>query len=313
MFRKMPFVLLGMIIVVGVAYPWISPTSQSVLYGISLSLKSLIVFTLPFLIFGLLFKTAVQLSKSASKWILLILVSICLSNCISTLLSYTVGSFAYQFDLTMSLPEETLSLVPIGDFSLPKVIGNGTAMFSGLILGVLCGWIKPVLAGRVSNFLEKVVSFVLRAFLYVIPVFIIGFVVKLMHDGVLNLILRNYSLIFALIAGAVFSYICILYLVIHKFKGKAFIQSIKNMLPAAIAGFGSMSSAAVMPLTILGTEKNSKNPDVARSIIPVTVNIPLMGDCFAIPIFAFAVMKSFGVAEPAFYELSDLCSLLCPS
>jgi Na+/H+-dicarboxylate symporter len=30
------------------------------------------------------------------------------------------------------------------------------------------------------------------------------------------------------------------------------------------------------------------------------VNIHLIGDCFAIPIFAFAIMKSFGIAEPAF-------------
>ena len=72
------------------------------------------------------------------------------------------------------------------------------------------------------------------------------------------------------------------------------------MLPAAIAGFGSMSSAAAMPLTIIGAEKNSKNSDLARSVIPITVNIHLVGDCFAIPIFAFAVMKSFGIAEPSF-------------
>jgi Na+/H+-dicarboxylate symporter len=61
-----------------------------------------------------------------------------------------------------------------------------------------------------------------------------------------------------------------------------------------------MSSAAAMPLTILGTEKNTKNADLAGSIIPATVNVHLMGDCFAIPIFAFAILKSFGVAEPTF-------------
>jgi Na+/H+-dicarboxylate symporter len=57
-----------------------------------------------------------------------------------------------------------------------------------------------------------------------------------------------------------------------------------------------------MPLTILGTEKNSKHPDIARSIIPATVNIHLIGDCFAIPIFAFAVMKSFGFTEPSIFS-----------
>ena len=53
-----------------------------------------------------------------------------------------------------------------------------------------------------------------------------------------------------------------------------------------------------MPLTLNGTEKNSANPLLARSIISATVNIHLIGDCFAIPIFAFAILKSFGLPNP---------------
>src|SRR5262249_43977507 len=35
-------------------------------------------------------------------------------------------------------------------------------------------------------------------------------------------------------------------------------------------------------------------------VIPSTVNIHLIGDCLAIPIFAFAILKNFGMAEPSF-------------
>jgi Na+/H+-dicarboxylate symporter len=63
-----------------------------------------------------------------------------------------------------------------------------------------------------------------------------------------------------------------------------------------------MSSAAAMPLTIIGTEKNAQNKDLARSVIPATVNIHLIGDCFAIPILAYAILKSFNVAEPLFMD-----------
>jgi Na+/H+-dicarboxylate symporter len=74
---------------------------------------------------------------------------------------------------------------------------------------------------------------------------------------------------------------------------------VKNILPAAATGFGAMSSAAAMPLTILGAEKNAKDKSLAASFIPATVNIHLIGDCFAIPIFAFAILKSFGLPEPS--------------
>jgi Na+/H+-dicarboxylate symporter len=300
MFRKMPFILLAVIVIVGISCPWLTPTYQSILYGISLSLKSLIVFVLPFIIFGLLFKTSVQLSKQASKWILFIIIIICLSNFISTLLSYAVGSFAYQLDLSMDPPSDSDSLIPWGDVSLPKLVDNSLAMFAGLLLGIVFGCLRPVLAHQVASSFEKIIGVVLKSFLYVIPLFVAGFIVKMMHDGVMGYILRSYSLIFVLVAGTVFTYIGLIYFIANGFHYQAVIRSIQNMIPAAIAGFGSMSSAAAMPLTIIGTEKNSKNPGIAGSIIPATVNVHLIGDCFAIPVFAFAIMKSFGAPEPAF-------------
>lgn len=300
MFRKMPFILLAMMILVGGFGQWIPPLFQSILYGMSLSIKSLIIFVLPFVVFGLLFKTTIHFANKASKMILLILVGICCSNFISTLLSYSVGTLAYQFDLSMAFPNETVALLPAWDFSLPKWIGNSQAMFSGIILGMILGWTKPGLAKVISSQLEKMINWILKGILFLIPIFIMGFVIKMHHDQVMSYIFRNYALIFVLIASAVFAYIAFIYLIVNQCQVKTCIHSLKNMLPAAIAGFGSMSSAAAMPLTILGTEKNSNNPDLARSIIPATVNIHLMGDCFAIPIFAFAVMKGFGVAEPAF-------------
>lgn len=300
MFRKMPVILLAIMIVVGCLGQWIPPFYQSILYGVSLTIKSFIVFVLPFIVFGLLFKTATHFANKASKMILLILFAICCSNYFSTLLSYSVGTFTYHFDLSMSFPDEADTLLPAWNFSFPKWIGNDVAMFLGLFFGVILSWAKLDLARVISSRLEKIINLVLKGVLIVIPFFITGCVVKMHHDQMMSYIFRNYALIFVVIALAVFSYIALIYFVANRFRSKAFIKSLKNMLPAAIAGFGSMSSAAAMPLTILGTEKNSKNRDLARSIIPATVNVHLIGDCFAIPIFAFAVMKSFGVAEPTF-------------
>ena len=300
MFRKMPFILLALILLIGGFGQWISPFYQSILYGMSLSIKSLIVFILPLIVFGLLFKSGAHFAHQASKMILFIVAAICCSNFISTLLSYSVGNFAYQLDISMHFPLEAEALQPIWEFSFPKWIGNGQAMISGLLLGVILTWIKPSLAQTISARIGKVINILLKGILFIIPLFIAGFVVKMHHDRVMSYIFHNYALIFALIASAVFIYIALLYLMISRYQSLSFMTSLKNMLPAAIAGFGSMSSAAAMPLTILGTEKNVKNREMARSIIPATVNIHLIGDCFAIPIFAFAVMKGFQVAEPSF-------------
>ncbi|MGL5263555.1 MAG: cation:dicarboxylate symporter family transporter, partial [Candidatus Rhabdochlamydia sp.] len=108
-------------------------------------------------------------------------------------------------------------------------------------------------------------------------------------------------LIFILVAISQFIYIACIYLVSNRFNFPSFLQALKNMLPAAITGFSSMSSAAAMPLTIIGSEKNTQNPSLTRLATPLTVNTHLIGDCFAIPIFAFAIMKNFGIPEPTFF------------
>lgn len=300
MFRKMPFLLLAEIILLGLIHQWIPLDVKSFFYGISLSIKSIIICVLPALIFGLLFKTAVQLAQKASKLIVIILASIVLSNAVSTLISFGIGSFAYQFDLSMTFPSEGSSLQPGWILSLPKWIGNGSAMLAGLVLGSLLGIWKPTLACTIAKRLEKGINKVLSSLLYIIPLFIAGFVIQMNHDQIMQHIVHNYGLVFVLIACTVFMYIALIYFVASRLQGTSFLQSIKNMMPAAIAGFGSMSSAAAMPLTIIGTEKNSQNPDLARSIIPAAVNIHLIGDCFAIPILAFAVLKSFGIEDPSF-------------
>lgn len=300
MFRKMPFILLAIILCIGMLGQWIPPVLQSNFYAVSLLIKSTIIFVLPFVIFGLLFKTAVSFSNKASKLIVFILAAICCSNFFSTMLSYLVGSFAYQFDLSMHFPSEGHSLLPAWEFNFPKLIGNAPAMFTGFISGVLLGSVRPELAKSIALKFEKIVHFLLRGILTLIPLFISGFIVKMKHDQIMSYIFSNYALIFSLIASAVFAYVTLLYVVVNRFQLKETSVSLKNIFPAAAVGFGSMSSAAAMPLTILGTEKNSKNPEMAQSIIPATVNIHLIGDCFAIPIFAFAVMKSFGVEEPSF-------------
>ncbi len=56
------------------------------------------------------------------------------------------------------------------------------------------------------------------------------------------------------------------------------------------------------PLTIIGAKNNAANKDLARSVIPATVNIHLIGDCFATPILAFAILKSFGLNDPSIFN-----------
>jgi Na+/H+-dicarboxylate symporter len=302
MFQKMPIILLAIIALL-FAFDGVIPYEcKSQVFAFSLLVKSIIIFSLPFIIFMLLFKTVARLSSGATKIIFLILAGVICSNFISTMVSYQIGAAVYQLDLSLALPQDSNGLMPAWSLAVPKLVSNDVAMFSGLILGVLVSLVRPGVASQVAAFFDKVVAVAFRLLTVIVPIFIAGFVVKLNHDKVIHTIARDYAGIFVIVALSVMAYVAFIYLVSNNFKIANFLKSIKNMFPAAVAGFSSMSSAAAMPLTLIGAEKNSQNSNLARLAIPTTVNVHLIGDCFAIPIFAFAVMKNYGMAEPLFYS-----------
>ena len=175
-------------------------------------------------------------------------------------------------------------------------------MLLGILLGIVCCFVKKEFVEKCVLGFDKAIGHLLKLLIYLIPIFLVGFMMKLIHEKTLESIIKDYAVVFAVIACAQFSYIALLYFMAGRFQFKECISSMKNMLPAAIAGFGSMSSAAAMPLTILGVEKNSKQTAFSQLVVPATVNVHLIGDCFAIPIFAFAVMKTFGMPTPFFGE-----------
>lgn len=302
MLRNMPLALLIILVAASLFSDQLPVFLLSNLYALSLTIKSFIAFALPAVIFGLLFKSAVHFANKASKLIFFVIGGVCLSNFFSTWVSFGVGQIAYELDLAIQFPESGSLLLPAWSFELPKLISNSYAMLSGLVLGAFFARFNSKLANTLSSKLEIAVSLILKAILILIPPFVAGFAVKMSYDQVMGHIFKHYSLIFALVTAAVFSYIGLVYFVLNRFSISNTLSSLKNMFSAAAVGFGSMSSAAAMPLSILGAEKNVKDPDIARSVIPATVNIHLVGDCFAIPIFAFAVMKSFGVEDPSFWN-----------
>jgi Na+/H+-dicarboxylate symporter len=294
----LPIVLLAIILSIVFLDEFIPVELKSILYGLSLSAKSLIVFVLPALIFMLLFKTIAGLSKSATKSIFVILGAMCVSNFVATLLSYQVGTAVYGLDLSIAMPHTAEGLKPLWSLHVPSFVANDHALFAAIFSGLVCSLLLPKRAEQISAYFERGVGWLLKGITYILPFFIAGFLIKLVHDKVMKNILADYSIIFIVVAAAQFLYIAALYLMGSGFKVPKFLANVRNMLPAAITGFSTMSSATALPLTIVATEKNTRSSPLARLAVPVTVNSHLIGDCFAIPIFAFAVMKNFAVPEP---------------
>jgi Na+/H+-dicarboxylate symporter len=264
-----------------------------------MTLLSAMMLLLPVVIFGLLFNVAVSLARDATRIILIIVVGICLSNYTAVFISHYVGEVVYGFPLSLMAPENTHALsLPTWYQVFPQYISNRYAMIAGIVLGIGAMFMAPQWAEKCSRQLERITKQILRAFTLFIPFFVGGLVLRLQHEGSLGVLFHDYSKIVGVVLFFQLVYVGSMYLIACRFRLHKAFRSIRNMLPAVITGFSAMSSAAAMPFTIMASEKNVSDPHIARSVIPATVNAHLLGDCLGIPIFAYAILKSFGMPEP---------------
>jgi len=184
---------------------------------------------------------------------------------------------------------------------LPEWVRNDMALLAGLICGLLYSHFSNKAKSK-YNIATKLSSlattFLHKFFVPLVPIFVLGFVLKLQHDGNLANIIKNYALIFLAVFITQLVYVLFLFAIGSRFRFRSWVTKVKNSIPPFLTGFGTMSSAATMPVTLIAAQRNTNDSPVSKIVIPATVNIHLIGDCIAVPILALAILSSFGLESP---------------
>ena len=296
---SVPLIFLVVLILSIACEPVLPYKVKSVLYAISGLIKDVLIFCLPYIIFSLVVNSIHNLGKKALKYILIIVPLICASNFMNTMLSYGTTALMIGNDFSVaSLVTENKSLEPAFSMNISPLVSNDIALLSGVILGLIIGIRENSYNDKITRCLGFVSKIFFKCLLPIMPLFIIGTALKLQHDGIIASIVSKYLSILVAFVIAAYGMVLMQMYVLAKFSVAKLTQYIKNIMPAVVTAFGSMSSAVAMPLSIKAAEQNVKNPRNADIIIPATVNIHLVGDCFFIPMVAIAVMVSFGMDMP---------------
>lgn len=303
MIKKLPIILIITVIASIILNPIIPPIVKEVIFAVSLTVKSIVIFFLPFIIFGLLFKTFVKLSENAFGVIILIFGTLVCSNFFNTFVTHYLGSVIYNSDLSFSSEAiQSVKLKPYFEFEVPSIIKNDYALFSGIFLGWATAMYNRKFAIKVANFMIIIVQKIFSIISVLIPMFIIGFVIKCSSEGTLIGILKSYSQILAIFLVYAIFYTFLFFLISCRFHLREAFHDLKNMIPAWLTAVSTISSAATMPVTIVCVEKNVKNKELADSVVSSSVNIHLLGDCLSIPLLAYALAKHYGLDEPTLFE-----------
>jgi len=283
-------------------------TIKSVCYAMSVTLKEGLLFFLPFIIFSCLFNSLVANQSKALKFIAILLVSVCISNFVSILAAYGVGTLGFSHGILLTpqnQPSPNISnlLEPFWTVSLPSLIKNEVALFLGLVLGLLFALLRYKPAVLIGEKLNQVVTlFLQKIFTPLLPIFALGFILKMQYEGILMRVLHSYGPVILLVVVANVLYSGLMFGIAARFSPKRWLQYLKNVLPVGLLGFSTMSSLATMPVTLNAAEKNTNNPEMARAIIPATVNIHMVGDSITIPILIMTVLLTFDHSLPTFIQ-----------
>lgn len=300
---KMPLILVLEFVVCLMWGDLIDTQVKSFFYTVSLGIKSLLISVLPFIIFSFITGSICDLKKDSISFVLLVFAMVVGSNFISTTLGGIVGYFSLQgISISQYAHSMQYQLEPLYEFSIPQLISTEKALFLGVAAGILIALTENK-QGRKAIHLchDYSLKFLKKAFIPLIPVFILGFILKMQYDGILQIIVRDYLSIFLLISLVTFSYLLFLYGVATGFSRTRWIESLKNMIPAILTGFSTMSSASALPLVAEAAGKTTKEP-LSEGVAPISINIHLIGDCFFLSILALAILLSFGAPLPTIGE-----------
>lgn len=275
---------------------------QRGLYTISLILKELLLFFVPFIIFFCSFFgiASINNTRSVAQVLFILFVLVCASNYISTMVAYGVS---YLCPITISENFITInpndSLISFYNVSFDTITLNSNyALASGLLLGVLMPNTLPNISTKLESFGRLFVNYFFYLFTKLLPIFVLGFLIKMQHDEILFNIIGQLLPLAALIIFTYFIYLSFLFLIISNFDTKLWLFYLKNIMPAVLTGVCTMSSLAAMPITIAATEKNVKDADIVRLVIPLSTNIHMIGLAINIPMIALAIMINYGYSFP---------------
>lgn len=284
-------------------------------YTLSLLIKDILVTTIPFLIIIYLSNSITNMGNRAFIFVVIIIFSVLASNLIAVTFSYF---FAKSFlvsaglDIIQNQTYDIQKLETLFDLPNITIIPTELAILIGFVSGIAIKFFNKKLWIYNLHAIKSRLDYLLKVyFIPILPVFIAGFMFKIEYENTFDLISKSYSKIFYYFVVSQLCYLALLILLFSKFNIKKAFLSFKNILPAGLTGFSTMSSAASMPVSILAAEKNTQNSNISRIIIPTTVNMHLIGTTVGMNILIIGTMLTHGMEFPDLYTYLIFAVFFC--
>ena len=310
---NMPILLLILVSFVYFFGTYVPLDAKNFFYTLSMLIKSGLIFLLPFIIFSCIFSTVISFESKALKLLSFMIFAIILSDFLAVIYSYSMGRLFLPSIMTeTSLIDTTVTsrIAPYFDWNPPTLIKNEISFLLGISLGVFFQFKPMKLATKIGKTLKTSVDlFLEKCFLPLLPFFVLGFLLKLQDDRLIETLVSSYGSIVLFILAVKVLYIFVWFLILCKGSFKELGRVLQNVMSPALVGFSTLSSLAALPFSIKAATKNTHGSSLPQMVIPSTVNNHVMGDNMTGPLLCLSVMFMFHYPLLSNFQLVELALL----
>ncbi|MDR0678617.1 MAG: dicarboxylate/amino acid:cation symporter [Holosporaceae bacterium] len=295
--------LLAAIVMASVYYSILEPDTVRFFLTISVCLRELLIFVLPFLLFSFVAVALSAIPKEGMFFVVGLMVVVSVSNFLNILISGGVGFFILSGVEPQAMSEPKMIFTPFFELNLPHVAETVQALFAGILVGFINSIYPNRQVSLVIHFLHDcVLKFMKRFFVPLLPVFVGGFLLKLFSEGKMAGFVEQNTKICLMMCGFLWCYLMLWLLMAASFRLNKAIEIFKTTFPAIVTAFSTMSSAAALPLSLVAAEKNTQDKVLADAVMPLTMNFHMVGDTIVVPIMAMIVMLAFNHPLPSVFN-----------
>ncbi|MFA6037360.1 MAG: cation:dicarboxylase symporter family transporter [Legionellales bacterium] len=273
---------------------------------ISMLFETFIKFLIPLIIFFFIAEGLAQLQKKSNKIVSLIIILAFVSTVLAGLMAIVVGLEIIPL-FTFSTVEISQNLQFPAYFKLPLV--PVMDILSALLLAFIIGIGVQYTHGQAIQLLilegQNILQLLLKNIVIpILPLYILSIFVNFSASGIIVNTFTSYIGVLSLAIVLQITWLIILYTAAGIISKQNPFTLLRNMLPAYMTAFGTMSSVATIPVSIRSNKKNKVHESVVNVTVPLCATIHLCGSIITILTCSLAVLHLVpGLVQPDLTQL----------
>ncbi len=259
---------------------------------LSMLFESFIKFLIPFIILFFIAEGLAQLQKKSNKIISAILLLSFISTVLAGLMAVFVGlEIIPLFTFTSVEMAQSGQFPPYFKLPLNPVMDVLDALLLAFIVGIGIQYIHGQATEKLVQEGQNILQLLLKSVVIpILPIYILGIFVNFSASGIILNTFAGYIGVLCLVIILQFIWLLVLYTTAGIISKQNPFSLLRNMLPAYMTAFGTMSSVSTIPVSIRSIKKNRVHESIVNVTVPLCATIHLSGSIITIITCSLAVL-----------------------